>query len=148
MFFLRSQSAETVSTVVVLVGSLIATGCVEEPSGPRLLLAASIEHVGAEVVIDGEKIGNLKRQGLAARLFDKFLPRPDFFRGEVVSLSVDVSHLSEGQHVVRVVKGQKELVSHDFSVPLSEDVLVFVEFSPRESQMNHRCQEKRIGARL
>lgn len=127
MVFFRSFSIHTVGAIGLAVLLPLIAGCTQEPEDHCLILAASIDHLGAEVTIDGTAAGNLKRQRVAARLLDKFIPQPDFFPKEVVSLSVDVSNLPEGLHVVRVVNAGQELISRDFSVPLSEDILLFVE---------------------
>ncbi len=76
--------------------------------------------------IDGRQVGRLERQGTVARLVDRFLPQPDFFPRDAVSLRVDISELAEGPHTVQVASEGREIIVRSFVLPLSEDILVFV----------------------
>ena len=121
-----------IQNVGLLIVGLGVFGCNMDPEGPRLLLVASGDRVGARVFIDGEEVGTLEGQSRAAILSNAVFPRPDFFPEEIVSLSIDVSDLPEGNHVVRVVNADKDLILRDFSVPLAEDILFYARSGKEE----------------
>jgi hypothetical protein len=110
---------------------LLVCGCGSDQEKKRenlLILVASSEHEGARVFIDGEEIGTLQRERLLARLIRKVVPQPDFWPSGFASLSIDVSALGDGTHVVRVASDDEELISRSFLVPLSEDLIISAEF--------------------
>ena len=120
-----ARSVGFIRSAGLLSLALGISGCNMDPVGPRLLLVAPGDQIGARVFIDGEEVGILESQTKAAKLIDKVISKPDFFPKELVSLSIDVSGLPEGDHVVRVVNAGKELIAKTFSVPLSEDELFY-----------------------
>jgi len=119
------QTAALATFVILCL--LLTLGCTRDAKVPKLIVAAPAEVKEAKVFIDGQFIANLQRERLTSRLMKKLIPHPDFFPGELLSASVDVSGLSEGSHEVRLVSRGRELISRKFHSPLTEDLLVLVE---------------------
>lgn len=126
MVFIKLRNAVDMRGWGLLIFLVLFPACTDAPERPLLVVAASMEQMGAVVIIDGEEVGCLKRQSITARLIDKIVQQPDFFPDEVVSLSVGVSEMAAGPHVIEIVNNGEQLRKQSFSVPLSEDVLIFV----------------------
>jgi len=126
VFSLKLRTVGIAGVVGLIAALMTVSRCTQEPEGPSLVLAGPADYVGAVVTVDGRRVGKLEKQGIAARVFYRLVPRPGFFPREVVSLAIDVSNLPEGIHVVRVVYAGRELTKRSFMAPLTESMVVSV----------------------